>query len=423
MPHTVHQRVVALLRFSEKYTKTDMLYLTKGGFWLVVGRIVVLGSGLLLSVAYANLLPKETYGTYQYIMSFASIISVFTLTKMSTALTRSVAQGSEGALRYALRVQMTWSTGVVLAGAVVAAYYYLNGNNTLALSFLIVGGFYPLLAGFSLSQSYLLGKQYFRESVLLGFWRRLIPTLSLLGVVFLTHDPVIIVLVYFASNTLSVALLYWLVVKRYDLPYAENKEMVAYSKHLSLMAVVSGIVSQADDILIFHYLGAAALAIYTLALLPVQHIEAFFGLVGSLSFPKMAGRSFGELQQSIPRKARLLLAAAATIVVAYLIISPLFFHLLFPRYPEALLFSQALILLILAKPRTLYAQVFTTHGMKREQYITSIVSSSMRIALLLVLLPRYGIWGAVYALLGTQLTVNLLTRYLFAVAKSNSVTA
>jgi len=58
-------KIYRLLRRSEKYFKTDMVYLAHGGFWLTLGQIISSAASFLLAIAFANLLPKETYGTYK----------------------------------------------------------------------------------------------------------------------------------------------------------------------------------------------------------------------------------------------------------------------------------------------------------------------------------------------------------------------
>ena len=414
-------QLVKLLRWSERYTKTDMLYLTKGGFWLVLGHIIQIASGLVLAVAFANLLPKETFGTYQFIMSMAVIISAFTLTGMGTAITRAVAQGSEGALRAGLRAQMRWSSAMVFVGAALAAYYYLNGNTVLGSSFLIAGAFSPFATGFGLSKSYLIGKQLFRESALLGLSRKLLPVLAVLAAVYLTQDVVTLVLVYFLSNTLSAGMLYALVVRRYRLPDTKEQDMVSYSKHLSALRIFSEIINQADKILVWVFLGAAPLAAYSLAQLPVTQLRQVFKLSSSLTFPKFSTMDFATTKKFLPHKVRVFLLVTVVVVVIYILLAPLFFTTLFPAYPESILLSQVLSLLILSKPRSLYGQVFTAHKMKRQQYITSISSNILKLVLLIVLLPLYGVWGAVYALLGTHLYLNIITRYLFAVAGKKNI--
>lgn len=218
-------KLVQLLRWSEKYTKTNMMYLTKGGFWLILGHGIQITSGLILTIAFVNLLPKEIYGTYQFIISAATIVSAFTLTGMITAVTRAVAHGEDGSVRAGFRTQLVWSSGMVLAGAALSVYYYINGNNILALSFLVVGAFAPFVEGFGIARSYLAGKKLFKESTMLGFWRRLIPVVSLLGTLFLTHNPVILIFAYFCSNAVSAGILYWIIIRRYKLPYTKDPKL------------------------------------------------------------------------------------------------------------------------------------------------------------------------------------------------------
>ena len=81
------------LLWSEKYIKTDMVYLARSGFWLLFGQGTTLLSVLALSIVFANFLPKETYGTYKYILSLTGIFSIFTLPGMTTALIRATARG------------------------------------------------------------------------------------------------------------------------------------------------------------------------------------------------------------------------------------------------------------------------------------------------------------------------------------------
>lgn len=413
-----------LLRKSEKIFKTDMVYLAHGGFWLVLGQVVQMASGLAVSVVFANLVSKEVYGTYQFIMSMAAIMSGLTLTGMNTALTRAVARGSEGALRYAFRTEIAWSSGVVFAGAALGIYYFTQGNITLALSFIIVGALSPFLGAFGLTQSYFFGKKLFKENVLLGIGRRLVPIACIITTLFLTQNLLVIVFVYFASNTLSAGLLYYLVVKRYNLPCTENKEMVNYSKHLSFLKTFTDVfVSQADDVLIFHFLGAAPVATYVLAQLPVTNIEVLFKLLLSLALPKHSVSTLAELKRTLPRKVNILLAGTVVIVIAYILLVPFLFKIFFPQYLESIIFSQVLALTLLSKPRSLYGQVFTAQKMKRELYILNLSPGILRLILLVILLPLYGIWGAIYSVLGTHIYSNIVTRYLFYKAGKQVKTA
>ena len=101
-------KLYKLLRWSEKWTHTDMVYIAKGGFWLTLAQIVSTFSGFLLVMAFANLLDPETYGIYKFVLSMASLFAIPTLSGMGTALVRSVAQGNEGSIIPALKIKIKW---------------------------------------------------------------------------------------------------------------------------------------------------------------------------------------------------------------------------------------------------------------------------------------------------------------------------
>ncbi len=405
------------LRWSEQYTKTDMIYLTKGGFWLAFGHGIQVASGLILAVAFANLLPKESYGTYQFIMSVAAVMSALTLSGMSTAIKRAVANGNEGALPYGFRTQLVWSTSIVFIGGALALYYFVNGNNTLAISFLIVGALSPFVEGFSLYKAYLIGSKRFKESAFLGFWRRPIFIITLLITLLFTDDPAILVSVYFVSSVISAGLLYLLVVQKYKLRETQDTELTSYSKHLSIIGLFATLGNNFDKILMFHYLGAAAVATYMLALLPFTHLYKSFGLISDLVFPKFAKQEFGILKDTLFRKVAIFFLAACVTTSLYLIVAPYVFPILFPAYPEAILLSQVAVLALLTKPNTLYGQVFAAHGEKYIQHFIQISTTVVKILSLIILLPIFGIWGAIYALLIAHVYWSVVVMLLFYMHK------
>src|SRR5436190_679725 len=102
-------KVYSLLRKSEAIFKTDMIYLAKGGFWQAFGQASSSIFSLFLILTFANLVPKETYGLYRYILSLAGILGVFTLTGMNRSVTQAVASGYDGALKTAVTYQLKWS--------------------------------------------------------------------------------------------------------------------------------------------------------------------------------------------------------------------------------------------------------------------------------------------------------------------------
>ena len=397
MLERLQQSLIRLLRWSERYTKTDMVYLAHGGFWLGVSYVAQMINALILSIALANLLPKEAYGIYQFIISVATIIGGLTLSGMGTAMMRAVAQGAQGTLQYAFRKQLQWSVGIILASAGVALYYVLQHNFGLAIAFVITGLCMPLLAAFSLFRLYLEGKQQFRESTTLGSWRRPIPVIAVIVALFITHNPIAIVAVYFISQTISTGLLYWHIIRKYPEIVQDHPELLRYSKHLSFLGFIALVMNNIDDVFIFHYLGAAPVAVYSLAQLPSIQLGNLFGLVSNLIFPKFAQRDFATLRATAWHKVMVFFLLCVAASLAYVIAAPFLFHVLFPKYPDAVLLSDALMLTLLLKPFTIYNQAFAAHGRKGAQYFVQISTALLKVLLFVAFIPLWGVWGAVWA--------------------------
>jgi len=124
----VINKIKKFLLWSEKYTKIDMVYFVEGGFWVLAGQVASSLAALGLAVAFANLIPKETYGQYKYVLSLASIVGAFSLTGMATAVIQAVARGLDGTLSKAFRLNLKWGvliTAISLAGSL---YYFFSGD-------------------------------------------------------------------------------------------------------------------------------------------------------------------------------------------------------------------------------------------------------------------------------------------------------
>lgn len=409
----LRKKTYNLLRRGERYTKTDNVYLAKGGFWLVSGHIIQAIFGLILLIAFANLLPKEAYGTYQFIISLAAIVGTFTLTGMGLAVTRAVSQGSEGSLRYGFQIQLIWSIGIIISSGVLSIYYHLKDDSTLAISLLIVGALQPFISGLSLYGNFLTGKQAFKESAILSILNKALPFFVLLPALFITDNALIIIFLYFSSHLISLLISYIFVIRRFQLPKIPSNDLSNYSKHLSVMTGISKIAEHLDKVLVWHFLGAAPVAAYTLAQMPIYHMQSLFHTAHQLSFAKIAKKPMEELQAILPLKIRNYFLLILIIVISYITLAPFIFKIFFPNYPESIIYSQLIALSLLATPRNLIQQSFTAHQKKKELYKISLSTPIIRIGLLLILLPIFGIWGAVTAILITEFYNTVLQTYLF----------
>ena len=97
------------LRRSEKITGVDNVYYAKGGFWMTLGYGINIIKGLAISILMANLLSRDSYGYYKYILSLFSVVSIFSLGGLSTAVTQAVARDYDGVFKKAIKTVLKWS--------------------------------------------------------------------------------------------------------------------------------------------------------------------------------------------------------------------------------------------------------------------------------------------------------------------------
>ncbi|OGG51101.1 hypothetical protein A2763_02050 [Candidatus Kaiserbacteria bacterium RIFCSPHIGHO2_01_FULL_54_36] len=406
-------RVLDLLRWSEAYTRTDMVYATQGGFWLSLAKVVGLISSLLFAVAMANLVPPEVFGTYKFVISGAAIIGAFSLGGVGTAIIQAVARGYEGALHQGTKAYLRWSFGIIAIAIAIAIYYFLNGNEVLAISFLIAGACNPLIIGFSFFGQFISGKKDFRTFSIFDTLRNVAPAFVLIATVFFTSDPVLIILVFFVSCTVTNILLYYSTVQKYQPNELVDPQSIPYAKHLSLMGIMVKVAENIDKVLVFHYLGASQLAIYAFAQTPIGNLKLLNDIPARLALPKLSERSFPELKRSLPRKILLLAGIMAVIVVLYIAFAPLIFQLLFPAYLDSVIYTQVLALSLLFAPGTMFGEALTAHMKRRELYLSQAVLPIIKIALFLILLPLFGLWGAIGAIIASQFLTFVLYAFQF----------
>lgn len=281
--------IYKLLKKSEKWTKTDMIYLAEGGFWLSLGKIISSLSGLLLAIAFANLLTKEDYGTYKYALSIISLLTIPTLSGINTALNRSIAQGNDKSFFISVRTKIKWGLiGGILSLLLAGYYYFYQENITLVFCFLISSIFIPFMDSIMVYQSILIGKKKFKMLSSQNAIINSIAAIVMIIILLLTKNLFAVLFSYFISHTTLRFVFLLFTLKKIKLNQNEDNTVISYGKHLSLMGVIGTISSQIDKILIFQFLGGADLAIYSLAITIPEQARMFLKNINVLVIPKMS---------------------------------------------------------------------------------------------------------------------------------------
>lgn len=408
---SIKKRIYELLKWSEKFTGTDMIYIVKGGFWLILGRILSFLASLAIMMAFARFAPKKVYGAYQYVLSLAIILNIFSLPGMNTALIRAVARGCERTILSCAKERIKWGAIGSLIAFFISSWYFLNQNSNLGFSFLIVAIFLPFINALSLYLFYWEGKKKFDIQNKYFIFHNFLGALILISIIFLTNNLALIILTYFFAFTLAEGIFFRLTIKKVS-NQKEDKETIPFGKHLTLMQTASVFSTQIDKIVLWQLLGPAPVAIYSFAQRPVLRTRELIPII-SLALPKLSQRNIKEIKKSLFKKFSKLFLFILPLTFFYILVCPYFFKIFFPAYLDSIRYSQILSLILIFSPFFLLRSTLVAEMKKKELYTLNFATPILKTILFLILIPIFGIWGAVISILASQVFSSILTLYFF----------
>jgi O-antigen/teichoic acid export membrane protein len=413
-PHVMDQlktKVYRLLRWSERYTKTDMVYVGKSGFWLALYQGVGALISFAMSILVARYVSKDTFGIYKYILSVAGFTSAFSLTGMNTAIMRAVSQGRDGTFAKSLPLQLKWTIGQFAVTMAIAAYYTLKGNTAYGVAFAIIAICFPISSVANSFGPYLLGKQNFKTYSLYGIYSGGIYFVAAALTAIYVPNFVYLVAAYYLSTTLGNAFFCIRTLRRYppQLPGLAAED-TQYAKHLSFMTVVGSIANQVDSILVYQLLGPAQLAIYAFSTIIPDRIRIIFSSIMNAALPKMAEKKT-SFTAGLSRKLLQMMVLAIIVIAVYIVAAPLFYTIFFPQYEASVWYSQIYALSLLMLPSFISLPALYAQRRERPLYLINIGIPIIKIVISLIAILLWGVLGAVLAKLIHYMLHLALTSY------------
>ncbi len=404
--------VYRLLKWSEKWSKTDMLYLAKGFSWLSISKVVGSLTALGLAIAYANILPKDAYALYKYVLSIFGILGVFSLSGINSSITRSTVLGFEGSLMQGIRAKLKWSSLAVISGLVISAYYFYNQNTTLGVIFLVASVFSPITESIVYGP-FLEGKKLFKTASILSSANQLLLAISIICALLIWPNAIALVTTYFLAQFFAQLLFFVYIFRKYKLNNKKDEKLVSFGKHMSMMNVLSVVSENIDKILLWHFIGPVQLAIYSFAIVPINQSLSFLKSFSMLAYPKIASQNIDILKKTLPKKIFKFSFLLIFPIVLYIILAPFLFKIIFPQYVGSVIYSQIFAISLFFFPYRMFSHPLIALAEKKSLYILQTISPIIRIALLAILLPTFGIMGAIIAIILATFANSMLTFYFF----------
>ena len=415
------QILINLLKKSERYTKTDMVYLFKSNFWLNLNKVFSIANGFILSIAFANLISKEDYGVYTFVLAIIGLFSMAPTTALGNGIAKESANGNHAIIFEGLRKIMPWS---ILSGSIlfiVGIYYGINQNLTLFACLSLAGLALPILISSSVAKSFLSSVGDFRALASFNGLRTPFMTIALVLTLLLSRSVLVVIVVYIIGNLILGILLYRSVIKKYNLKnsgqYSGNFAG-KYGFHTGLISLFSYFSNEIDAFLLWKLLGAGPLALYTYAIAPVREIRGLIENQSAIALPKFAQRDFELIKTNLGHKIKHLYFITVPIAILYVLLAPFIFSVFFPQYLESVIYTQIVTISLLSAPRHLMSAAISAHQKIKESYIMTIGPNIAKILAMIILIPIYGILGAIFALIITEIIEYIILGILIKTAKN-----
>lgn len=394
------------LKHAEQSLGIDTTYLAKGGFWTALRFVAGIGASIATMVAFGNLLPKESYGTYSYLLSLAASLGFLTLSGLGPVVTRAVARGQENLVRYALSLQLRYNLLATATIAVAGLYYFFKGNSLFAISLGFLALAIPLEGAFHIYEHILIGRKRFDTLALFTILSTLGAAGGTVVALLFTDSPLILVVVYAILSVVPSFFIYRQVERSIpkSTPTQEDKQALKRSAfHITGAGIIGTIAQYADKIILFQVAGPAAVAVYGFATAGPERIKGLLKSWISTALPRLSERNLEEIHSAFYKRVGLSILFGLGAALIYAFLSPLLFKLFLPKYLDSIIYSQLYALGLIFIPALVYiGNIFYSQNMLRAIYITSTGMQIMRIAILVVCGYFWQAWGLVLGFIGFQ---------------------
>ncbi len=392
------RRFTSLIKNIERYVQFDLEYYVRNAPYLAIAQAVTIVCGTLLSAAFARLIPKQIYGQYTYIFSILGLLTILSLPGLNTAINQAAARGYDRVFTKGIRLRLKWSLLGSIAVFAIGAFYYWQNSLALGKSFMIAALFFPLYSVGGSYQSFLYGKKRFGKASLYQSITKVVSIVVPVAVIFYSQNLLWIVVAYLISFTGISTLFCALTVTGKELNQETDNKSLAFGKHLSAQGVITNISIQLDKVIIGIFLGFQDLAVYSIALI-AKHAMIPLTITLIMALPRWAPMERQKATTAIKKRMPYLFLGYAILIGIGILLTPFIIHLLYTtKYSASILYAQLILVsVLLAVPGRTLIQLFKSQMEIKKLYKTQAFTSLLNIILLIILVPQFGLMGAIMA--------------------------
>lgn len=390
--------------------------ITHGSFWLGLEKVLLGLKGLALALLSTNLLSPEIYGSYQYILSLLGLFAVTSLPGMGTAIVRAEAQQRNETLARSISAMLLWSLLGSIGLLFLAVQNTLANHQEVAQAMFGIAILFPLYTVAPTWRYVFLGRELYKRSFQASLWIESVSLITTIIAIIVSGKLGALLLGSIGVSTVMAMILILPLYKtsRRQLSTQKLESDIKYGKNLSSSYAVVAATNFLDKVLVGHFLGLTELATYSVASMIPEQLKAILSVSSTTLLPHFSKQEYDDSAKK--RLLRWFVVATGILslgIAAYCAVSPHIFAFAFRQYLSAVPYNQLLALGLLAIPLQTLDSFF--RGQQAEQVIlkSTLFTSITSLVLQAVLVPSFGIWGAVAARLGGQFGNALVLLHYF----------
>jgi O-antigen/teichoic acid export membrane protein len=355
--------------------------------------------GLLLSVAFAQLLTKELYGHWNYIFSITGILVIFTLPGMNTAIIQAVARGHDRVLIEGVKKRFKWSTLGSIGVLGVGIYYFLTGSIELGKSFMVFTLFLPFYENFQIYTAFLSGKKRFDKFAKYRIVTQIVSVLVTVMVMYFSRNLLLILTANLLSFSLLRGYFFRLTAKNIE-ARSDDPEAIPFGKRLTALQIPAIIREHYAKIIVGVFLSFQELAIYSIAFVIPHFLVSLLSHIVPLTFPKLAVMDEKRAYSEVKKRYIYLVLGSTAVSGIFILICPYILPFLYSqKYVDSVLYAQILLISVAFGIPTRFLQKSLLPAQKKVKEILKLrlVILIAEVILLIILISTLGLLGAVIA--------------------------
>lgn len=375
-------------------------YIFKNSFWVLSENSLSLLFGLLIVYATANFLDPNVVGQYKYLVSLAAIVSSFTISGISYAVTREVALGYNSFFHFATNKSLKWSILPISITLVIAGYYFLNANTTYATSFFLATFFTIMIGNFSLYRSYLSGKEDFKQMAIYGNVVLILGTLFSIATFYFTSKLTFLVLGTLGAQFAILLVIYLKVkssIEKKDINIDLINKFNNYVYSQSFINIIAVGATHMDKVVLFQFLGPVDLAVYTFVTVFTDKVKGLLKSFAGIFFPKFVKRDILTIKDKMFKESLVVGLFLVFCFFVTMLITPYVYYWFLPKYTDHIYLATIYTVSIFSILALVPYNAMQAKNLKKGLYFYEIINSFIQIIFVIIGVIYYGLLGAIVA--------------------------